>query len=119
VTSTAHRARVPNRHVVSAIEHPTDTALTSSARSVDRDDRKTWPIDSDAVEGRRRTARLTDAAKKQRRTIGTIRDALAGAGFTIRHVRGRTPIPERIAAAPDHAKGRARSMRPITEAQSW
>lgn len=119
LTRTARRARVPNRHGVSAIEHPTDTALTSSVRSVDRDGRKTWPMDSDAVEGRRGSAWLTVAVEKPRRTIGTIRDALAGAGFTIRHGRVRTPISERIAADPYLAKGRARSMRPIIEAQSW
>lgn len=78
LTRTARRARVPNRHGVSAIEHPTDTALTSSVRSVDRDGRKTWPMDSDAVEGRRGSAWLTVAVEKPRRTIGTIRDALAG-----------------------------------------
>jgi ubiquinone/menaquinone biosynthesis C-methylase UbiE len=51
--ATVHQALVPGGQLAFSIEHPIYTAPTNPGWLVDASGRKTWPIDSYSVEGRR------------------------------------------------------------------
>lgn len=68
---------------------------------VSADGRRTWPIDSYQMEGRRITTWLAEGVVKYHRTIGTTLNLLIGNGFTIRHVEEWGPTDAQIAIKPE------------------
>ncbi len=105
-----HRALIPGAHLIFSIEHPIYMAPAHPGWSVDREGRKTWPIDSYQVEGPRRTDWLAKGVIKQHRTIGTTLNLLIRLGFAISHVEEWGPTDEQIAAKPELAEERERPM---------
>jgi hypothetical protein len=62
------------------------------------------------MEGERVTNWLADGVIKQHRTVGTLLNALIGAGFTIQHVNEWGPSDAEVAAQPALAEERERPM---------
>jgi SAM-dependent methyltransferase len=114
---TVHRALLPGSHFVFTIEHPIYMAPTRPGWSVDRDGRKTWPLDRYSVEGPRTTDWLAKGVVKQHRTMGTTLNSLIGAGFMIRHVQEWSPSADQVAANPDLAEELERPMMLLVSAQ--
>ena len=110
LVTTVHRALVPGARFVFMIEHPIFMAPAHPGWSLDRDGRKTWPVNRYAVEGPRRTDWLAKGVLKQHRTMGTTLNALIAAGFAIRHVQEWAPSAAQIAAMPDFADELERPM---------
>lgn len=108
-----HRALRPGSQLVFTIEHPIYTAPTEPGWVLDTSGRKTWPLDSYAIEGPRVTDWLAKGVVKQHRKLGTTLNALIGAGFTIRHLQEWSPTEAEIAANPDLAEERERPMMAI------
>lgn len=104
------RALVPNAHFIFTIEHPIYMAPMSPGWSVDKEGRKTWPVNRYSVEGPRTTDWLAKGVVKQHRTIGTTLNTLIAVGFTLRHVREWAPSPDQIAANADLAEELERPM---------
>jgi SAM-dependent methyltransferase len=99
-----HAALVPGGSLVFSIEHPIFMAPTRPGWAADG----TWPVDSYAIEGPRRTDWLADGVIKQHRTIGTTLNLLIAQGFTIAHVEEWAPTDAQIAARPALAVERQR-----------
>ena len=95
-----HRTLAPGGHFVFSTEHPIYTAPTNPGWSTDVDGRRTWPIDSYLVEGRRVTDWLAPGVVKHHRTIGTTLNALLRHGFSIARVEEFRPTAEQIAGNP-------------------
>jgi SAM-dependent methyltransferase len=114
---TVHRALLPGSHFVFTIEHPIYMAPTRPGWSVDRDGRKTWPLDRYSVEGPRTTDWLAKGVVKQHRTMGTTLNSLIGAGFMIRHVQEWRPTADQVVANPDLAEELERPMMLLVSAQ--
>jgi SAM-dependent methyltransferase len=117
LVSTVFRALVPGAHFVFTIEHPIYMAPTRPGWLVRDDGRKTWPVDSYAIEGARTTDWLAKGVVKQHRMLGTTLNTLIGAGFTIRHVQEWHPTQEQIAAQPALAEEMERPMMLLVAAQ--
>jgi SAM-dependent methyltransferase len=108
--STVHHALVPGASFVFSIEHPIYMAPTRPGWILDADGRRTWPVDSYQIEGKRITNWLADGVVKYHRTIGTTLNLLIRQGFTIRHVEEWGPSDAQIAAKPALAEERDRPM---------
>ena len=108
--STIHRALVPGASFVFSIEHPIYMAPTRPGWILDANGRRTWPVDSYQIEGKRITNWLADGVVKYHRTIGTTLNLLIRQGFTLRHVEEWAPSDAQIAAKPDLAEERDRPM---------
>ena len=108
--STVHRALVPGTSFVFSIEHPIYMAPTRPGWILNANGRRTWPVDSYQIEGKRITNWLADGVVKYHRTIGTTLNLLIRQGFTIRHVEEWGPSDAQIAAKPDLAEERDRPM---------
>jgi SAM-dependent methyltransferase len=115
--STIHRALVPGANFVFSIEHPIYMAPMRPGWMVDADGRRTWPIDSYQIEGKRITNWLADGVVKYHRTIGTTLNLLIRHGFTIRHVEEWGPSDAQIAAEPDLVEERERPIFLLIAAQ--
>jgi SAM-dependent methyltransferase len=111
------RALVPGSHFVFTIEHPIYMGPTRPRWLVDEDNRKTWPIDSYAIEGPRTTDWLAKGVVKQHRTIGTTLNSMTNAGFAIRHVEEWRPTAEQLAGNPALAEEMERPMMLLIAAQ--
>jgi SAM-dependent methyltransferase len=114
---TVHRALLPASHFIFTIEHPIYMAPTRPGWSVDREGRKTWPVDRYSVEGPRTTDWLAKGVVKQHRTMGTTLNSLIGAGFMIRHVQEWSPTADQVAADSDLAEELERPMMLLVAAQ--
>ncbi len=98
--AAVYRALAPGSRFVFSTEHPIYTAPTNPGWSTDVDGRRTWPIDSYLVEGRRVTDWLAPGVVKHHRTIGTTLNALLRHGFSIARVEEFRPTAEQIAGNP-------------------
>jgi SAM-dependent methyltransferase len=114
---TVFHALVPGAHLVFTIEHPIYMAPIRPGWRMRGDGRKTWPIDSYAIEGARITDWLAKGVVKHHRTLGTTLNTLIGAGFTIRHVQEWHPTPEQVVAQPALAEELERPMLLLVAAQ--
>ncbi len=99
-----HSALVPGGRFVFSTEHPIYMAPTKPGWSVDTEGRRTWPIDSYLVEGRRTTDWLARDVVKYHRTIGTTLNALVQCGFSIKQVEEFRPTAQQIADRPELAQ---------------
>lgn len=105
-----HRGLRPRGSFVFSIEHPIYMAPTRPGWASDAEGRRTWPVDSYAVEGMRRTHWLGGRVIKYHRTLGTTLNALIGCGFTILHVEEWSPSPAQITEHPELSEERDRPM---------
>jgi SAM-dependent methyltransferase len=112
-----YHALVPDAYFVFTIEHPIYMAPTYPDWSVDRDGRRTWPVNRYAVEGPRITDWLAKGVVKHHRTVGTTLNTLIRAGFTIQQFHEWAPTPEQIAVNADLAEELERPMFLIVAAQ--
>ena len=101
---------VDGGHLVFSTEHPIFMAARHPGWIVDAEGRKSWPVDSYQMEGRRTTDWLAPGVVKYHRTMGTTLNALIAAGFDIRHVEEWGPTEAQIAADPSLAEERERPM---------
>jgi SAM-dependent methyltransferase len=114
---TVHRALVPGANFIFSMEHPIFMAPSRPGWSIDRDGRKSWPVDGYLVEGPRVTDWLAKGVVKQHRTIGTILNLLIAAGFTLSHIEEWKPTKEQISARPELAEELDRPMFLLVSAQ--
>jgi SAM-dependent methyltransferase len=114
---TIFDALLPGAHLVFTIEHPIYMAPMHPGWLLREDGRKTWPVDSYAIEGARVTDWLAKGVVKQHRTVGTTLNTLIRTGFTIRHVQEWHPAPEDIASQPALAEELERPMMLLVAAQ--
>jgi SAM-dependent methyltransferase len=114
---TIFDALLPGGHLVFTIEHPIYMAPMHPDWLLREDGRKTWPVDSYAIEGARVTDWLAKGVVKQHRTVGTTLNTLIRTGFTIRHVQEWRPAPEDIASQPALAEELERPMMLLVAAQ--
>jgi SAM-dependent methyltransferase len=94
------RALTPGAGFVFTIEHPIYMASTRPGWVPREDGRRSWAVDSYAVEGARMTEWLAKGVVKQHRTLGTTLNSLIAAGFAIRAVEEWHPTPQQVAARP-------------------
>jgi SAM-dependent methyltransferase len=110
VFAALRRALAPGARLVFSVEHPIYTAPTCPGWSVDEQGRKTWPVDSYAMEGERTTDWLGARVVKHHRTLGTYLNLLIRTGFTILHVEDWSPTGAQIKASPELAEERERPI---------
>ena len=77
---------------------------------VDEDGRRSWPIDSYALEGERRTNWFADGVRKYHRTMATTVNTLIRAGYTLRQIDEFAPTREQVADNPALAEELERPM---------
>jgi SAM-dependent methyltransferase len=104
-----HTTLRPGGTFVLTCEHPVYTAPTE-ATWLERNGRRTWPVDRYGDEGERVRDWLAPGVRKQHRTLGTLLNTLLDAGFTIRRVLESLPSEEQVVAEPDLAEERDRPM---------
>lgn len=104
-----HAALRPGGRFVLTCEHPVYTAPTE-ARWVERDGRRTWPLDRYADEGERVRDWLAPGVRKQHRTLATLLNTFIDAGFSVGRVLESLPSAEQVAADPELAEERDRPM---------
>ncbi len=115
LAATIFRALVPGSSLVFSIEHPIFMAAEQAAW-LDVGDRKTWPVNQYAAEGKRTTDWFANGVVKYHRTIGTTLNGLVDAGFTIARVIEFAPSAAQVAANPDLAEEADRPMMLIVKA---
>jgi SAM-dependent methyltransferase len=115
--AAVHRALVAGGRFVFSIEHPIYMASRHPAWITDAEGRRTWPVDSYQIEGRRTTNWFAEGVVKYHRTIGTTLNLLIGNGFAIRHVEEWGPTDADVAAVPALAEERERPMMLIVAAE--
>lgn len=108
--AAVHRALRPGGRLVFSVEHPIFMAPTKPGWAVDAQGGRRWPLDAYLREGPRTTDWFVPGVVKQHRTIGTLLNALIGAGFTLDHVEDWGPTDAQVAAQPELAKERERPM---------
>jgi SAM-dependent methyltransferase len=104
-----HAALAPGGHLVFTIEHPIYMAA-AHPRWIDDEGRKTWPVNSYAEEGERRTDWFAKGVLKYHRTLATTLNTLIAAGFLIRGVEEFAPSPRQVRDKPQLAPERERPM---------
>ncbi|QNI37022.1 class I SAM-dependent methyltransferase [Edaphobacter albus] len=114
---TIHGALVSGGRLVFSIEHPIYMAPTHPEWLLDRDGRKTWPLNQYLMEGPRTTDWLAKGVLKQHRMMGTTLNLLLQAGFTLSHVEEWRPTDEQIASRPELAEELERPMFLLVAAQ--
>jgi SAM-dependent methyltransferase len=114
---TIFDALLPGAHLVFTIEHPIYMAPMHPGWLLREDGRKTWPVDSYAIEGARVTDWLAKGVVKHHRTMGTTLNTLIRTGFTIRHVQEWHPTPGDVASQPALAEELERPMMLLVAAQ--
>ncbi|WNG46938.1 class I SAM-dependent methyltransferase [Archangium minus] len=115
--ATVHRGLTPGGWFVFSIEHPIFMASRQPGWMTDSEGRRTWPVDSYQLEGKRTTHWLADGVVKYHRTLGTTLNALLRQGFTLRHVEEWGPTDAQLAAHPELAEERDRPMFLLVSAQ--
>jgi ubiquinone/menaquinone biosynthesis C-methylase UbiE len=108
--ATVHEALVPGGQLIFSIEHPIYMAARRPEWVFDADGRKTWPVDSYAVEGPRTTDWLAKGVIKHHRTMGTTLNTLVRCGFAIFRVEEWAPTDDQIETNPELAEERERPM---------
>ncbi|MDH0293254.1 class I SAM-dependent methyltransferase [Pseudomonas sp. GD04087] len=112
-----HDALRPGGSLVFSIEHPIYMASVKPGWVVDGDGRRCWPVDHYQDEGERRTDWLAKGVLKHHRTLGSILNAVIGAGLTLRHVEDWGPSAGQVQANPALAEERERPMLLLVAAQ--
>lgn len=97
--ATVHGALRPGGRFVLTCEHPVYTAPTE-AGWIEREGRRTWPLDRYGEEGERARDWLAPGVRKQHRTLATLLNSFLDAGFVVRRVAESVPSPEQVAAEP-------------------
>ncbi len=110
------RALKPGGGLVFTMEHPIFMASRKPGWIVGPDGQKRWPVDHYAVEGERRTDWLADGVVKHHRRLGTIVNALIGAGFALKTLEEWRPTSAQLAAMPALAEEMERPMLLIVSA---
>jgi SAM-dependent methyltransferase len=104
------RSLVPGGDLVFTIEHPIFMAAAHPHWTADEDGRKTWPVNSYAFEGERRTDWIAKGVLKYHRTLGTTLNTLIDAGFELRRVEEFAPTHDQIEQFPELAEELERPM---------
>lgn len=112
-----HQALVPGGRLLFSIEHPIYMAPANPGWIKRADGGRSWPVDGYQVEGVRTTDWLAKGVVKYHRTLGTLLNALIGAGFTLQHVEEWGPTAAQLAAQPSLQDERERPMLLIVAAQ--
>ena len=112
-----HGALVPGGSLVFSTEHPIFTAPRHPGFVIDGEGRKTWPVDSYQIEGKRVTDWLAPGVVKQHRTIGRWVNLLVACGFALKHLNEWGPSEAQLAAMPELAEERERPMMLLVGAQ--
>ena len=108
--SEVRGALIPGSYFLFTIEHPIYTAPLDSGWLRDAGGRLSWPVNRYAVEGARKRTWLGSDVVKQHRTVGTLINAVIGAGFTLRYVNDWSPSEEQVAQDPNLASELERPM---------
>jgi ubiquinone/menaquinone biosynthesis C-methylase UbiE len=95
---------------VFSVEHPIFTASRNAKWMSHGEGKKTWPVDSYAIEGPRTTDWLAKGFTKQHRKFSTVINALIGAEFSLTQIEEWGPTADQIARRPDLAE---ESERPL------
>ena len=103
-------ALAPGGRLLFSAEHPIYTAPRHPGWTLDARGRRTWPVDGYRHEGPRLTDWLAPGVRKQHRTLGTVLNALIGAGLRIAHVEEWGPSAEQVARQPELAEENERPM---------
>lgn len=112
-----HDALRPGGSLVFSIEHPIYMASLSPRWMVGADGSRRWPVDHYQDEGERRTDWLAKGVIKYHRTLGSILNAVIGAGLNLCHIEDWGPSAEQLAADPTLAEERERPMLLLVAAQ--
>ncbi|KAA0012012.1 class I SAM-dependent methyltransferase [Billgrantia pellis] len=110
LVSMMHRALAPGGALVFTIEHPIFMAASQPGWIEDAQGRKTWPVNSYAIEGERRTNWFVDGVLKYHRTVGTTLNTLIRQGFQIDRVEEFAPTATQISEQPSLAEELERPM---------
>lgn len=112
-----HEALVPGGDLVFTIEHPIFMAAAHPRWFLDRDGRRTWPVNRYSIEGERRTDWFARGVLKHHRTLGTTLNTLIGAGFALRRVEEFAPTREQVEQMPELAEEMERPMMLLVSAR--
>lgn len=112
-----HVALAPGGDLVFTIEHPIFMAATHPRWMLDKDGRRTWPVNGYSIEGERRTDWFAKGVLKHHRTLAATINTLIGAGFELRRMEEFAPTPEQIAEMPDLAEELERPMMLLVSAR--
>jgi SAM-dependent methyltransferase len=93
-------ALVPGGDLVFSAEHPVFTAPAEPGWVLDRNGRKTWPIEGYANEGQRRVMWLGKPVVKQHRTVATYLNLLLRTGFALQQLVEWAPTRDQVRERP-------------------
>ncbi len=111
-----HAALAPGGDLVFTIEHPIFMAAAHPHWTLDKDGRKTWPVNGYSLEGERRTDWFAKGVLKYHRTLATTLNTLIGTGFALRRLEEFAPTAEQIAEIPELAEELERPMMMLVSA---
>lgn len=103
--------------LVFTIEHPIFMAASYAHWMLDEDGSKTWPVNSYAKEGERRTDWFAKGVVKYHRTLATTINTLIETGFELRKLVEFAPTHAQIKQMPALAEERERPMMLLMKAQ--
>lgn len=107
----------PGGWLIFSIEHPIFMAAAAPGWITVGDNKKTWPIDGYALEGKRQTDWFVDGVIKYHRRLSTTLNTLIGAGFAIRHLDEFAPTADQVDQNPSLAEELWRPMMLLVSAQ--
>jgi SAM-dependent methyltransferase len=107
---TIHQALASDGDLVFTIEHPIFMAAAHPHWNLDEDSRKTWPVNSYSIEGKRRTDWFVEGVQKYHRTLGTTLNTLINTGFELQRIEEFAPTREQIEQMPGLAEELERPM---------
>ncbi|EIM26414.1 class I SAM-dependent methyltransferase [Microvirga lotononidis] len=117
LTRMIHKTLVPGGDLVFTAEHPIFMSAAHPDWIIDKDGRKTWPVNGYSLEGERRTDWFAKGVLKFHRTIGTTLNTLIDAGFQLRRVEEFAPTREQIEQLPELAEELERPMMLLVSAR--
>ncbi|MBU8546510.1 MULTISPECIES: class I SAM-dependent methyltransferase [Roseomonadaceae] len=103
-----HAAMAPKGVLVFSQEHPLLTAPSNPGWITPAEGQRVWALDDYLEDGPRVTDWLAPGVVKQHRGLGTLVNALIGAGFTLTKLEEWSPSPAQLEAEPDWAEERDR-----------
>lgn len=96
-----YRALTPSGDLVFSVEHPIYSARAVPEWSETEDGRQAFAIIDYSIEGEKRSNWIVDGVVKYHRTIATLLNRLADAGFLHRRLEEWKPDAEQLAAHPE------------------
>lgn len=96
-----HAALMPGSSFVFTIEHPIYMAPGAPAWTADAEGKRSWALNSYALEGRRQTNWLAEGVVKHHRTLATTINALIASGFVLSKIEEWSPSSEALKTNPD------------------